>query len=68
MFGAIFTTLVWFLKESGLLRRRHRAPAPVIEPGAISLRVLCQPSQAEDVGQSLKLTGAINVQTLGEKV
>ena len=67
MFGAIFTTLIWFLVESGLLRKRQRrAPAPVIEPGAISLRILCQSSQAEDVGQSLKSAGAINIRTLGE--
>jgi hypothetical protein len=65
MFGAIFTTLIWFLVESGLLRKR-RAPAPVIEPGAISLRVRCQSSQAEDVGQTLKSAGAINIRTLGE--
>lgn len=66
MFGAIFTTLIWFLVESGLLRKRHRAPAPMIESGAISLRVLCQSSQAEDLGQSLKSAGAINIRTLGE--
>lgn len=67
MFGAIFTTLIWFLVESGLLRKRRRlAPVPSIEPGAISLRVLCQSSQVEDVGQTLKSSGAINVRTLGE--
>jgi hypothetical protein len=68
MFGAIFTTLVWFLLESGLLRKRRRGPAPMIEPGAIFVRVLCQSSQEEDIGQSLKSAGAINIRTLGEAV
>jgi Protein of unknown function (DUF3341) len=66
MFGAIAATFILFLLESGLLRRGHRAPAPILDPGAICVRVFCRSNQAEDVGQSLRAAGAMNIRTLEE--
>jgi Protein of unknown function (DUF3341) len=61
MLGAIMTTFVWFLRESGLMRRGHRAPVPAIEPGLIYLRVRCGPNQTNEVAGLLKRAGANNV-------
>ncbi|MBV8808733.1 MAG: DUF3341 domain-containing protein [Acidobacteriaceae bacterium] len=67
MFGAIVTTFYWFLRESGLMRRRrHRAPAPVVEPGVISLRIECPSDRADAARHSLESTGAVNVRTIGD--
>jgi len=68
MFGAIVTTLFWFLGESGLLaRRRRRMPAPLIEPGIISLRIECRAPRAETAARdSLLSAGAENVRILGD--
>jgi hypothetical protein len=58
MFGAIVTTFVWFLRESGLLRRGRATPVPAIEPGLIHLRVRCGPDQKDEVTGLLKRAGA----------
>jgi len=65
MFGAIVTTFLWFLLESGLVHRGRRPLAPTIEPGLIYVRVQCRDDQAEAVGQNLKSHGAKNVTTIG---
>jgi hypothetical protein len=57
MLGAILTTFFWFLRESGLLRRR-RAPAPELEPGMICVRVRCGPDQAIGAQKALEAAGA----------
>ncbi len=66
MCGAILTTFFWFLLESGILRRGRRPPVPVFDSGTICVRVCCRSGQVEDVSQSLKSAGAMNVRTLGE--
>ncbi len=68
MFGAIVTTFLWFLMESGLLHRGRRPPAPVIETGVISVRVRCRSDQADTARQSLESAGANNLRTLGGAV
>ena len=66
MFGAILTTFFWFLRESGLLRRGRRPPAPSVEPGIICVRVECSPDQADAARRSLESAGAENVRTIGD--
>jgi hypothetical protein len=66
MLGAILTTLFWFLRESGLVRRGHRAPSPAIEPGVIAVRVECGPDRSNSVRHLLERAGAENVRTLGD--
>jgi hypothetical protein len=66
MFGAIVTTLFWFLRESGLLRRGRRPPAPSFDPGLICLRVRCHSGQEDAVRRTLENAGASNFRTLGE--
>jgi hypothetical protein len=65
MLGAILTTLVCFLWESGLLRRNRR-PTPIIEPGIICIRVHCRPDQVEEARRFLERAGAINVTRMPE--
>jgi len=66
MLGSILTTLACFLWESGLLRRR-RAPAPVVEPEVICIRVHCQADQAENVSRCLTRAGAQDVGRIGDR-
>jgi Protein of unknown function (DUF3341) len=66
MFGAIVTTFFWFLRESGLLRRSRRLPAPRVEPGIISLRVDCPTNRADTVRRSLESAGAKDIRALGD--
>jgi hypothetical protein len=66
MFGAIVTTVFWFLRESGLLRRSGRPPAPLFEPGLICLRVHCDPDQEDGVRRLLETAGASNFRTWGD--
>lgn len=66
LLGAIITTFVWFLYESGLLRRGSRSPSPAIEPGVIGLRIQCDPNRSEAVRDSLGRAGAENIRTLGD--
>ena len=66
MFGAIVTTFFWFLRESGLLRRRRRAPVPVFEAGFYCVRVQCRDEQRDAARASLQNAGAADVRALGE--
>lgn len=66
MLGAILTTFLWFLHESGLLKRGPRPPAPPVEPGVICLRVQCRPEQADATRRWLDVAGAANIRTLGD--
>jgi len=66
MFGAIVTTFFWFLRESGLLRRRQRAPVPIFEAGSYCVRVRCRDEQRDAARVSLQNAGAMDVRTLGE--
>lgn len=64
MLGAILTAFIWFLLESGLLRRHRKAPVPAIAPGVICIRVRCQPDRVDDASRSLERAGANNVRRL----
>jgi hypothetical protein len=66
MFGAIVTTFFWFLRESGLMRRGRRPPAPALQPGIIALRIRCHINQADAARRSLESAGADNVKTIGD--
>ncbi|HZS54106.1 MAG TPA: quinol:electron acceptor oxidoreductase subunit ActD [Bryobacteraceae bacterium] len=66
MFGAIVTTFFWFLRESGLLRRRRRHPTPAINPDTISLRVECEADRTDTARQALEAGGAANFRALGD--
>ena len=68
MLGGILTTLACFLWESGLLRRRRRAPVPVIEPGIISVRVRCRPDQKDEASLCLSRAGASDIDGMGESI
>jgi hypothetical protein len=61
MLGAILTAFGWFLRESGLLRRRRGAPVPAAKPGLIYLRVRCAPNQADELRALLKGAGANDI-------
>jgi hypothetical protein len=61
MLGAILTAFGWFLRESGLLRRRRGAPVPAAKPGFMYLRVRCAPNQANEVRALLKDAGANDI-------
>lgn len=64
MLGAILTTLGWFIRESGLLRRDKGIPIPSVEPEMICLRVRCSPEQFETAITVLQKAGAKNVAKL----
>jgi len=64
MLGAIATTFLMFLWESGLLRRRAIGPVPTVEPGSIWLRVDCQTPQVAEAGECLYHAGATKVERL----
>lgn len=66
MFGAVLTSLFWFLRESGLLSRKRRLPAPSFQPGLICLRVRCAADQEHSVHQLLEKAGASNLSTEGD--
>ncbi len=65
MLGAILTTLLCFLWESGLLRRKH-GPVPDIEPGVICIRLRCRQEQAEEARRCMERGGADNVARMAE--
>ena len=64
MLGAIATTFVVMLYESGLLRRRSSAPLPAIESGTIYLRVRCGENELTETGETLYRAGAARVERL----
>jgi hypothetical protein len=61
MLGAVLATFAWFLRESGLIRKRDRSkPVPAVAPGSISLRVHC-PGPDGSVIEKLRRAGAVSV-------
>jgi hypothetical protein len=59
MLGAILTTFLWFLRESGLGWKRGRsAPIPHVKPGSICLRVCCRLEQAAGITEMMRKAGA----------
>jgi len=67
MLGAIVTTFVWFLWESGLARKRDcSAPVPKVDPGSICLRVRCGAEQAPQAAEVMRRTDAIHIERRGE--
>jgi hypothetical protein len=64
MFGAIVTTFIWFLRESGLVRRGRKLPSPRVEPGVISLRVDCGARHPDFIRHALESAGAEYVRKL----
>jgi hypothetical protein len=68
MLGAILTTFIWFLAESGLLRRGRKAPVPAVEPGVICVRVRCQPAQVDDTSRFLEREGANNIRKIEDPI
>ncbi len=68
MLGAILTTFIWFLTESGLLRRDRKTPVPAIAPGVICVRVRCQTDQVENARRFLERAGANNVRKIEDQI
>jgi hypothetical protein len=67
MLGAVVATFVWFLWESGLLRKRDgTAPVPVVEPGSMCLRVRCRAEQAAHAVEIMRRAGATRIERRGE--
>jgi len=67
MLGAVVTTFLCFLWESGLFRDDPKAPVPVVDPGSICLRVHCSSSQSAEVTECLRRAGASRIETLEER-
>jgi hypothetical protein len=66
MLGAIAATFAWFLRESGLIRRRDKdAPVPHVDPGVICLRVRCPDEQAPETIDTLRRHGAQRIERSG---
>lgn len=66
MLGAIVATFAWFLRESGLIRRRGKdAPVPHVEPGVICLRVRCRDEQVVAAVDALRRHGAVQIERSG---
>lgn len=63
MLGAIVATFVWFLWESGLVRKRDkRAPVPEVPPGFMCLRVRCEAERADRATEIMGAAGAVHVE------
>jgi hypothetical protein len=63
MLGAVLSTFVYFLWESGLIRKRDRtAPLPVVPPECICLRVRCVDGKVEAPAALLREAGAVSVE------
>jgi len=67
MLGAVVTTFVFFIKESGVLRRDKSIPLPRVEPGWICLRVRCSSDRSAEVTHMLNRAGAMSVNKLSEQ-
>lgn len=65
MLGSILTVFIWFLAESGLLRRDRKVPVPAMEPGMICIRLRCQPDQVDAATNHLERAGAVNIRRIG---
>ena len=58
MLGAIVATFAWFLRESGLGRRRDKsAPSPEVDSGSICLRVRCRVEESGQMIETLRRVG-----------
>jgi hypothetical protein len=67
MLGAIAATFAWFLRESGLIRKRDKgAPVPHVDPGVICLRVRCPAGQAAETIDTMRRQGALKIERSGE--
>lgn len=67
MLGAIVATFGWFLRESGLIRRREKdAPVPHVDPGVICLRVRCPAGQAPETIDTMRRHGALKIERSGQ--
>ena len=66
LLGAILTTFIWFLRESGLPKRKPKEPIPRVEPGCVCIRVRCQPDQVDRAIRNIREAGGTNVKELGE--
>ncbi len=65
MLGAILATFLWFLWESGLLRKRDKSvPVPVVPPGSMCLRVRTE--QTGSVAEIMERSGALGVERKAE--
>jgi hypothetical protein len=63
MLGAIVSTFLWFLWESGLLRKRDkRAPVPRVAPGSMCLRVRCAADGADRASEIMGGAGAVHIE------
>jgi hypothetical protein len=67
LLGAIASTFLFFLWESGRLQRDKTVPVPQVEPGTITLRVYCRPAELAEIGGCLYRAGAARVQKLEAK-
>jgi len=66
MLGAILATFAWFLRESGLIRKRDKdAPVPHVDPGVICLRVRCPAEQAAETIDTIRRQGALKIERSG---
>jgi hypothetical protein len=67
MLGAIVSTFLCFLWESGLVRRRDKtSPVPEVDPGSLCLRVRCGPDEAARASDTMRRAGAIDVVRRGD--
>jgi ActD protein len=63
MLGAIVSIFGWFLRESGLLRKRDKlAPVPTLDPGSMCLRVRCDGDVVSQANDAMRRAGAVDVQ------
>jgi hypothetical protein len=67
MLGAIVSTFICFLLESGLARRSDKtAPVPEVDPGSLCLRVRCGAEETAQASDTLRRAGAITVVRRGD--
>jgi hypothetical protein len=63
MLGAILATFLWFLWESGLIRKRDkRAPIPEVAPGSMCLRARCEAEREGQAIEVMRSAGASNIE------
>ena len=68
MLGAIVTTFLAFLWESGLIRKRDAsAPVPEVPPESICLRLRCPVEDSAPATEIMHRAGALWVERKGEK-
>jgi hypothetical protein len=68
MLGAIVATFAWFLRESGLGRRRDKsAPSPEVDSGSICLRVRCRVEESGQMIETMRRAGAIHIERRGAR-